>query len=310
VRRILPAALVLGLLVATSAAFAVTEGLKLTPSPITRTQVPVKAFSPLCRCSRSSASVRFSLRRADTLTLDVVTPGGHEVRRLVTGLHARRFWNSFSWNGVADSGRLAPSGTYQFKVHLVQARRTILLPNRIVLDTTAPAALAATSNRPVFSPDGDHQSDSVRIAYRLSEPAHAALYLGSRRLVYARFAHRDGSLTWDGRVGGRMLRQGSYALSLGAVDAAGNASPATKRIGVDVRLRFIELPRTPVAARAQARFSVQVDTDAKAYAWTLGARRGVAHARTLTLRAPAKPGRYRLVVTEYGHGAAVTVLVR
>lgn len=309
-QRLLPAALVLGLLVATSAAFAVTEGLKLTPSPITRTQVPLKAFSPRCTCPHDAATLRFSLRRADVITLDVVTTGGREVRRLVTRLHAKRFWHTFAWNGVAQTGSLAPAGTYQFKVHLARARRTILLPNKVVLDTTAPRALVAKPNRSVFSPDGDHQSDSVEIDYRLSESAHAALYLGSRRLVLVRFAHRQGSFTWNGRSDGRTLPRGTYTLQLGAVDAAGNETPAAKRVRLRVRVRYVALARHALSVRARARLSVRVDTDAKSFSWVLGRRRGVAHARTLVLRAPAAVGRYRLVVTEHGHSDAAIVRVR
>jgi hypothetical protein len=309
VQRFLPAALVLGLLVATSAAFAVTEGLKLTPSPITRTQVPLRAFSPLCKCDRGVASLRFSLRTSDVLTLDVVTPGGREVRRLVTALPAHRRWNSFAWNGIAQSGRVAPNGTYQFKVHLSRARRTILLPNRIVLDTKPPLALSAEPNRPAFSPDGDRQADSVKIAYRLSEVGHAELYLGTRRLVYVRFAHREGSLTWNGRVDGRALPRGVYELRLGANDLAGNTTPSTRRLQVEVRIRYITLDRRSLTVRSGARFSVRVDTDAKSFAWKLGPRRALARGRTLVLHAPRTPGRYRLVVTEHGRSDAAPVTV-
>jgi hypothetical protein len=310
VRRFFPAALVLGLLVATSAAFAVTESLKLTPSPITRTQVPLRAFSPLCNCDHAKASLRFSLRKADVLTLDVVTPGGREIRRVVTNLHAPRFWHTFSWNGRTNTGAVAPNGTYQFKVHLARARRTILLPNKVALDTTPPVPHGAEPNRRVFSPDGDHQSDSVRIAYRLSEPAHAALYLRGRRLVLVRFAHKVGSFTWDGRVGGVALPQGTYRLRVGAIDTAGNETPVAKRSPVTVRIRYIALRKHVLFVQAKRRFGIAVSTDAKTYTWTLGARQGVSNVRVLVVRAPATAGTYRLVVTEHGHRDSALVRVR
>ena len=47
--RVLSTVLVLGLLVGTAAAFAVTERLKLVPSPIIAPKV-TEAFSPVCDC--------------------------------------------------------------------------------------------------------------------------------------------------------------------------------------------------------------------------------------------------------------------
>ena len=70
-RRYAPAALVAALLVATALAFAYTEQLKLTPSPIIRTTV-TKVFSPVCRCETGTASVAFSLRTADRVEIDIV----------------------------------------------------------------------------------------------------------------------------------------------------------------------------------------------------------------------------------------------
>src|SRR5262249_18924007 len=65
VGRFAPAALVAVLLVATAAAFAYTERLKLTPSPILGTLVPTKVFSPVCECPTDTAQITFRLRRRD-----------------------------------------------------------------------------------------------------------------------------------------------------------------------------------------------------------------------------------------------------
>ena len=54
-QRWLALATIGGLLAATAAAFAITERLKLTPSPILGTRVS-KTFSPICRCATGSAS--------------------------------------------------------------------------------------------------------------------------------------------------------------------------------------------------------------------------------------------------------------
>jgi FlgD Ig-like domain len=309
-QRVLSTALVLGLLVATAAAFAVTEGLKLTKSPITRTQLPVRVFSPVCSCRTDRALLHFSLRHTDTITLDVVTPGGKQVRRIADAVPAPAGANAYSWNGRTDAGGSAPDGTYQFRVHLAKARRTILLPNTVVLDTTPPRVLAATPNRATFSPDGDGQSDQVKVAYRLSEPGHAALYLNRSRLVFTRFARQEGKLTWNGRAGGRTLPQGTYTVAVGAQDRAGNVTPPAARKLVPLEIRYLELARHSLTVKAGARFGVGVTTDAASYSWRLGSAHGVSGAKKLVVRAPRQAGAYRLVVTENGHADVATVRVR
>src|SRR5690348_7025422 len=135
-RHWLAVATVSGLLVATAAAFAITERLKLTPSPIAGTRVS-ETFSPLCRCASGSASVRFRLRRGGLVDVDVVDRRGTVVRRLA----ARRFragWLSFRWFGRDLSGLVSPDGEYQIRVGLPSEHRTIVFPNVIRLDTAAP----------------------------------------------------------------------------------------------------------------------------------------------------------------------------
>lgn len=300
----------LGLLVFTAAAFAITEGLKLTRSPITKTELLVKAFSPLCDCPRDKAELKFSLRKGDVLTLDVVTPQRVEVKRLVDGVFAHSKLNTFVWNGRTDTGKVAADGPYQFRVHLSHAHRTILLPNRLELDTTAPTVLAAKPNRASFSPDADGQSDTVKIDYKLSDPARAELFVRGRRAVLTRFRRSHDSLTWPGRINGVPVPQGTYRLRIGAVDAAGNATPAADRKVVVVHVRYIDLARHELSVKAGTRFGVGVDTDAVSYDWRLGRTRGRSNADVLVVRAPHKAGTYRLVVREAGHRTTATVHVR
>ena len=71
--RLLSTLLVLGLLGGTAAAFAVTERLKLVPSPIIAPKV-TEAFSPVCGggCKTREARIRFGLRDADRLTVTII----------------------------------------------------------------------------------------------------------------------------------------------------------------------------------------------------------------------------------------------
>ena len=147
-QRLLPTALVLGLLVATASAFAVTEGLKLYRSPVSGVTA-MRPFSPTCACAKAVEPISFKLRRADDVTLRVVRSGRDgSVRTIADGKAAHAGWNRFSWNGRADDGSVAPDGTYYARVALARQHRTITLPNPIVLDTQAPKVLAASHSHP------------------------------------------------------------------------------------------------------------------------------------------------------------------
>ena len=75
--------LVVALLAATAAAFALTQGLKLQKSPIFGTRVqPV--FSPVCDCPKQTARIAFKLRKADRLDISIVD-GGEVVRTIERG---------------------------------------------------------------------------------------------------------------------------------------------------------------------------------------------------------------------------------
>ena len=52
--------LVVALLAATAAAFALTQGLKNQPAAIFGTEVPRGVFSPVCACDSDKASITFN----------------------------------------------------------------------------------------------------------------------------------------------------------------------------------------------------------------------------------------------------------
>jgi hypothetical protein len=307
-QRLLSTVTLLGLLIGTSAAFAITEKLKLEKSPITGTLVSA-AFSPTCRCALDKANVSVIFRHRDTATVTVLTAGRRPVRTLVDGVPVRAGRALFRWDGRADSGEVAPDGTYFVQIHLAKAHRTVLLPNPIALDTVTPKILPVP-NRTVFSPDGDHQADSVTIHFTLSEPAHALVFLGDRLLIRSRSHAQKGAVTWNGKMDGHALPPGTVTLTIGAVDLAGNAIPPAERARLRLTIRYITLASGRIAAVAGKRFQIGVSTDARRYGWLLAGRHGYAHGPVLKLRAPGRPGRYVLTVTEHGHSDRATVVVR
>jgi flagellar hook assembly protein FlgD len=309
-QRFLSTATIVGLLIATAAAFAITERLKLTKSPITGTHV-TKTFSPTCSCARGKAKISVKLRRGDTVNVIVDDSHRRPVRTLVAGDRVPRGRTVFTWNGATDAGVRAPDGVYHVQIHLDAQHRTILLPNAIVLDTTPPEVLDATPNRTQFSPDGDHQADSVTIRYTLSEPAHVLVFFDGTRIVRSHLHKTSGAFSWAGRFDGKRLPPGMYTLTVGAVDLAGNTTPVARQARVRVELRYITLASHRITGVTAGRpFDIGVSTDARRYSWRLGARHGVAHGPVLKLRAPAKPGRYRLTVTERGHSDHAVVVAR
>jgi hypothetical protein len=306
VARLLSTLLVVGLLGGTAAAFAVTEGLKLQHSPITSTHVPLKVFSPVCRCTTDTAPIEFRLRKADRVTVQMIDGQDAVVRTLAAREPAPRGRFSVRWDGRDTTGAVLPEGTYEPRVHLAHAHRTIVLPNPIGIDVTPPTIRLVRPIPSIISPDGDHRHYQVRAFYRVSEPAHAILYVNGRRRYLGRTQQLTGEARWTGRTSGHGVPAGRYRLTLAARDIAGNVSKPVP-IGV-VRVRYVMVAERIVRVRAGARFRLRVLTDAPNVRWKLGKRSG-AGKRSLRLRAPSKPGTYRLLVQVNRHAALAVVVV-
>jgi hypothetical protein len=310
-QRLLTTAIIVGLLVATSAAFAVTERLKLTKSPIYGTVVyPKNGFSPTCSCARGKATVRVKLRRGDAVTVRILDRHKDTVRLLVDGIRVSRGINVFRWDGRTDENLLAKDGVYHAEIHLAGQHQTIVLPNPIELDTKVPEVKLVTASRDVFSPDGDGQADFVRFHYELSKPAHVNLYLHGERILRTYRHPASGTFSWTGVANGVALPQGAYTFEIGAVDLAGNSTPVAERQRIRVTIRFIDIASHRIVVRAGKRFSIGIATDAKRYRWQLGGRKSFATGPVLRLKASTRRGRYTLTVSEHGHVDRAAVLVR
>lgn len=304
--RIVSTVLVVALLAATAAAFALTQGLKSELSPIYGTKVdPV--FSPVCRCDTRSATISFKLRKADRLDVEILD-GSRVVRTIERGREYPRGPVSLEWDGRDDAGATLPEGDYEPRVRVRGARQTITLPNPIQLDVTAPKVKLVSARPRAFSPDGDGRADRVTLRYRASEPARGTLFVNGRRRVLNRFHRPEDTIVWNGRAGGRIQRVGTYDVRLGAVDRAGNLAQRTAP--VRIALRYVALGRDRIEIAAGRTFAVRVAADAKQVRWRLGGRTGVARPGTLRLVAPLQKGRFTLTVTVNGHAVRAAVLVR
>lgn len=316
--RALPLLVVLALLGATAAAFAVTEGQKLELSPITRTQVgraipgqPHRLgpalFSPVCRCRSDHVLIRFYLRRADDVTV-TIRNGSTVVDTLAAGRPYRRGWVRLRWNGIEPSGIVVADGVYKPYVHLAREHRTIGLPNPITVDTTPPKVTGVAASPLLLSPDGDGRGDVLTVRWKTNEPARGVLLVDGEQRVRTRFLRTSGTLRWYGKLpGGKPFATGPHALAFAAQDAAGNVSKP-RRLGT-LTIRYVTLGRKLVSIGPGERFFIRVSADARRVEWRLGGRHGTARPGTLVLRAPRKLGTYRLYVTEDAHAAAATVRV-
>ena len=286
--------IVLALLGATAAAFAITERLKLERSPITGTRVD-RVFSPVCECARDVVVISFVLREPGKVTVDVLDSGGRSVRTLVRDRDELSGRVSYTWDGRNEADRVVAEGRYRPRVRLEEHGRTIVLPNPIRVDTTAPKIRVVRVFPRVFSPDGDGRRDRVSATYELDEPARAMMLVDGRRRVLSRIRPLEGRLVWFGMVSRRSVRPGTYEIRLRAFDRAGNRSSSTGIVPVQVR--YVELARDRVEVVAGRRFGIRVSTDAASYRWLFAGERGAGRAKLLVLRAPDTPGTYAVYVT-------------
>jgi hypothetical protein len=318
-QRVLTSVTLLGLLVATAAAFAITEHLKLKKSALYAVEVSAGAapplhraqpvvISPVCHCATSMARIGFKLRHPDRITVTIVDSSGRTVATVGTDrLLAAHIPQHFAWDGrLESSGAPVPDGVYYPWVHLANARHTFQFANKITVDTQPPEVLSATGLKPVLQAGPGR---SVAVKYDFDEKAHALVYLGNRLIIVGRRTQPADKIKWNGRLEYRQLPAGRYVLSIGARDLAGNETPAGERKHVTVVLRYIDVTPGRITVRSGRPFKVHVETAAKRYTWRLGHRHGERRGKRLRLRAPTTPGTYRLVVAENGHTATAVVRV-
>ncbi len=311
--RVLPSVLVIALLAATAAAFALTERAKLERSPIYGTQ-QAQVFSPDGKDPKKKvAHIQFHVRNSESIDVWIQDSHGRKIdsllahRRVLPGELVRVIWDSFTPSGVG-----VPDGTYRAVVKLERSHRTIVLPSDIDVDTSPPHITARPGTKyPIISPDGDGHADTFRIPYEISEPAHAILLLRGKQVVYTNGQKTKGTLVWNGKVKVRgvvkPLPPGRYVLSIAARDRAGNQSTGVRfAIG---QVRYLTLARTRVVVRPGGRFALRVSTDAPQVDWLLHGRHGTLPRGTLHLRAPKSAGVYRLYLSVGGHTAVCSVVV-
>ena len=324
------------LVCATLGAFFVTQRLKRSPL-VVRQRTVTAVFSPNGDGLRDLASIRFSLKRSDDVTVSIVDREGSVVRRLANdrrlpGKEALQF----IWDGRNQNHRVVPDGPYRVRIGLRNEGRTVTLRRQITVDTTPPRPTVTITSPAGIGPALFPAPRVRAIAVRTETPLYALprfqvyrMDAGAPRLV-ARFYgdQRTGQGAWDGRIGGRPAPPGLYAIVVRTIDRVSNqgvsaplgpapAHAGRSRNGVIVRYLTARAPLEPTAAGGQVRVAVD-DVVAGRYDWTLtrpGAPRPLARGKgagpVLRLRVPRQPSGVDVLAVRAGSFRAQTpVLVR
>jgi FlgD Ig-like domain len=225
------------LVAATVAAFFVTQHLKVTTPLIQGFPRPVPGvIDPLhpVRCGKynsGSTTISFYLQhRSDDVIVSVVDQAKNIVDTVASGRHMRQNVRKpdgvFHWDGRGSNGRVAPDGTYYFRVTLIHQNRTIDLTDVPVKVKTIPPRPVVTSVTPVLIPTASG-STRVTIRYRGNEDRGGTILLyrtdlpGAPRLVKTFLTPWKGrTAVWDGTIHQRPAPAGTYLIRLEVTDAA------------------------------------------------------------------------------------------
>lgn len=240
----LPSIAFASLVLATVAAFFITQHLKVStpllagfPRPVPAAIDPVRGtycYDPAVgkTLNYRQMTISFYLQNQSD-SVDVWVTDSHE-RRVATlasgtympgGTHPVR--KQFTWNGHDDNGALAPDGEYYVRVRLRHQQRTIPIsdssgpiPFRVITTPPRPAitrldpqVIHASAPSPVRI---DYAGNGSRLAtvliYRLAAPRRPELVKS--------FITGGHSALWNGQIRNRPASPGTYVIGLKVTDAA------------------------------------------------------------------------------------------
>jgi FlgD Ig-like domain len=248
------------LVVATIAAFFVTQQLKSEDALVLRFAAQPKHFSPNGDGKRDRTLLGFDLSRPATVSFYVLDGEGNEIRRLVDDRAlAGDAKHRFRWNGSDDDGAPVPDGLYRMRVVQRSEGRVINSSKRIRVDRRPPSVVLLEATPGVIAPREPGQRVDVVVRYR--GPSNTAPEFrvfrtdGGEPRVVRRFRGNESRRgIWHGEVAVGPERtepapEGDYAFTVTVRDRAGNPvvapaeipRPATARAGTGVSVRSFTL---------------------------------------------------------------------
>jgi hypothetical protein len=221
--------LAVALLVGTVAAFTYTEKLKLERRPVERLRAE-HWLSPVCECPRETARVTFNLGAPDRVTVTVEDSDGEVVRELASALRQPAGRVTVAWDGRDDAGGIVPDGAYTVRVRLLDERTTFTVRRPVNVDTRAPLVTLES-----VSPTTPAPGEQLAVAYEADETARALLSIDGEQVGGGAW-RRPGprTLRWPGLTDGQPLSPGPHAVTLQAMDRAGNVSAPTAPLTITV----------------------------------------------------------------------------
>jgi hypothetical protein len=231
------------LVLATIAAFFVTQQLKSEFPLVLRFATQPSAFSPNGDGFKDSTRVGFDLSEPAAVTFSVVDSEGNEVRRLADNRPLPgSSHNRFVWDGRDDEGNLVPDGIYRMRVVRRDEGRVINSLKEVVVDTVPPSVRLVSAKPGVIAPGEPGQDTRVTIRYqgpRNHRPVFRVFRTddGPPRVVQRFRGDESKTGVWDGLLRGHAPDEGDYAFNVEVRDKAGNHGFAPA-----------EIPRADVAA--------------------------------------------------------------
>jgi FlgD Ig-like domain len=316
------------LVVATIAAFFITQELKSEFPLVIRFAAKPKHVSPNGDRVRDSTEVGFDLSEPAQVTFSIMDSEGNEIRRIVDNRElAGDTKHRFRWDGRDDEGVRVPDGIYRMRVVRRDEGRVIDSSKRINVDTRRPRVTLLSAEPGVVAPG----ASGVTLRYRgpFNEAPEFRVFRtddAAEPHVVRRFRGDGRGGVWDvdvatGPSDTGPAPDGDYAFTVSARDRAGNLavapaeipSPRTARPGTGVSVRSFTLrgPLEVVPAGAVATLEVgPIDRSIDFVVSRLGdpepIRRGGRIAGRFRVRIPSKTktglylvrvrsGRYRAV---------------
>lgn len=296
------------LVIATFGAFFVAQRLKNSPTVVQQfSRSPI--VSPNSDGRFDAATIRFKLRHADVVDVEMVDSSGDRVATLADDRRLRAYTpTQFRWSARRPDGRPEPDGSYRARITLRHEGRSITVPKPIRVDTTPPKprilgigpqrskpGVPAPELLPEPAMDGQPEGGTPATV-RFTAPGRkpkVRIYRttdGTPVGVLRSHGLRDGATTfaWDGRISGRLARAGTYLVVVSSQDEAGNvgsSAPLDRRTRRPVLSRFGQrlagpggITIRPLGVVAPSRPSrpgepVDVFVDARGASWTWTLRR-------------------------------------
>ena len=141
------------LVVATVAAFFVTQSLKTEVPVVLRFAAKPRDISPNGDRVRDTARVGFDLSEPAEVSFYVIDSEGDEVRRLVDDRRlAGDTKHRFRWDGRDDEGGVVPDGVYRLRVARRKEGRVVDSFKEVRVDTRPPKVRLISTTPNVISP--------------------------------------------------------------------------------------------------------------------------------------------------------------